>query len=369
LFKGFRQRRLGGTLPAMEQRRRRQVVAEVERLCRGVQDAAALQRAVADVLTVAVPFDRWCALSFDPVTGLPTGGFHTEGLPMPTMPRLLELEYGDEPDVGRLSDLARADDPVSVLSQLTGTDPLRSPRFRDVLQPSGLPHELRAVLRDGRAPWGAMVLFRGTDAPDFVPDDVDVLRAVGPRIAQALRLAQLRNAASSAYEDAAPGVVVLTVSGSRVTVDSGTSSARRRLLDIDDGAVDGVPVVVASLARSALARDGVARCQLRSRTGRWLTLHAERLSTTTVSVVVEPSQPAEVAALLSDAYGLTPRETEVVGLVARGHTNAEIARLLWLSPWTVGDHLKNVFEKTGVRSRGELTNRLFFDHYLPRLGG
>lgn len=353
----------------MEQRRRRQVVAEVERLCRGVQDATALQRAVADVLAVAVPFDRWCALSFDPVTGLPTGGFHAEGLPMPTMPRLLELEFGDEPDVGRLTDLGHAPDPVVVLSQLTGTDPLRSPRFRDVLQPSGLPHELRTVHRDGRTPWGALILLRGTDAPDFAPGEVDLLRAVGPRIAQALRLAQLRNAAFVADEDAAPGVLVLTVTGSRVTVDSGTSSARRRLTEIDDGAVDGVPVVVASLARSALARNGVARCQLRARSGRWLTLHAERLSTAAVSIVVEPSQPADVAALLSDAYGLTSRETEVVGLVARGHTNAEIARLLWLSPFTVGDHLKSVFEKTGVRTRGELTSRLFFDHYLPRLGG
>ncbi|WP_142025495.1 response regulator transcription factor [Blastococcus colisei] len=63
------------------------------------------------------------------------------------------------------------------------------------------------------------------------------------------------------------------------------------------------------------------------------------------------------------------RETEVVGLIARGHTDAEIARLLWLSLWTVGDHLESVFEKTGVRSRGEPTSRLFFDHYLPRLGG
>jgi DNA-binding CsgD family transcriptional regulator len=84
-------------------------------------------------------------------------------------------------------------------------------------------------------------------------------------------------------------------------------------------------------------------------------------------LVVEPARPADIAALLTDAYRLTEREAEVVGLVVRGHSNAEIARALWLSTYTVADHLKNVFEKTGVRSRGELTSRLFFDHYLPRL--
>ena len=78
---------------------------------------------------------------------------------------------------------------------------------------------------------------------------------------------------------------------------------------------------------------------------------------------------ADVAALLSDAYRLTAREAEVVALTVRGFSNAEIARTLWLSPWTVGDHLKNVFEKTGVRSRGELTSRLFPDHCLPAPGG
>jgi DNA-binding CsgD family transcriptional regulator len=349
--------------------RRRQVLAEAERICRSETDPTTLQRAVARALSAALPFDRWCAMSFDPVTALPTGGFHAEGLPMPVMPRLLELEFGPEADVGRLRDVARAVRPVAVLSELTGADPLRSPRFRDVLQPSGLPHEVRLVHRDGRAPWGAMILLRAGDVPDFTPGEADLLAALGPRIAAALRAAQLREAAATAGADDAPGVVLLALTERAVGIESGTPTARRWLAEIDDSALDGVPVAVASLARSAQARQRVARCRLRSRTGRWLTLHAERMSDATVSLVVEPSRPADVAALLSDAYRLTAREAEVVALTVRGHSNAEIARLLWLSPWTVADHLKSVFEKTGVRSRGELTSRLFFDHYLPRSSG
>ena len=48
---------------------------------------------------------------------------------------------------------------------------------------------------------------------------------------------------------------------------------------------------------------------------------------------------------------LTAREREVLGWVARGKTNAEIARLLWVAPNTVRKHLENVYAKLGVNTR------------------
>ncbi len=350
----------------MDQRRARSAMAEVERLCRTATDATELHRSVAAAVATAVPFDRWCAMTFDPATALPTGGFHAEGLPMPLVPRLLELEYGEEEDVGRLADVARAERPVLRLSVATGRDRSRSTRLRDVLAPSGLPHELRAVHRDGRTPWGAVILFRGADVADFSTAEETFLAATSARVAEALRRVQLVTATGEPAGDE-PGVVLLEVADGAVAVLTGSPAALQRLDEVDDETVDGLPFAVTSLARTAHGRRRVARCRLRTRSGRWLTLHAERLVGSTVSLVVEPSRPADIAALLSDAYRLTDREAEVVGLVVRGHTNAEIARALWLSPYTVGDHVKKVFEKTGVRSRGELTSRLFFDHYLPRL--
>ena len=48
---------------------------------------------------------------------------------------------------------------------------------------------------------------------------------------------------------------------------------------------------------------------------------------------------------------LTPREQEIVDLVAQGRTNAEIAAALWVAPSTVKKHLEHVYEKLGVGRR------------------
>jgi len=49
--------------------------------------------------------------------------------------------------------------------------------------------------------------------------------------------------------------------------------------------------------------------------------------------------------------GLTSREAEVLGWIARGKTNREIASRLFISPHTVRKHIENIFEKLGVRTR------------------
>ena len=55
------------------------------------------------------------------------------------------------------------------------------------------------------------------------------------------------------------------------------------------------------------------------------------------------------------ARAATPREEEVVKLVAEAHTNDEIAELLHISKKTVERHRANILEKLGMRDRVELT--------------
>ncbi len=162
--------------------------------------------------------------------------------------------------------------------------------------------------------------------------------------------------------------------GDEVRADVVTSAARHWLADVSDGEVgtSGLPFSVVSLAMCARsAGDGVVSTRLRSRAGRWLTLHAEVVeagSPVRVSLVVEPTRPHELAEVIARAYGLSEREREVARMAVSGHSNQAIAEALWLSPWTVQDHLKNVFGKLGVRNRAEMTARMFFDQYVPRLG-
>jgi DNA-binding CsgD family transcriptional regulator len=61
--------------------------------------------------------------------------------------------------------------------------------------------------------------------------------------------------------------------------------------------------------------------------------------------------------------GLTEREAEVLGLVAEGLTNAQVADRLYLSPRTVDFHLRSIYGKLGVSSRAAAT-RYAVEHHL-----
>lgn len=329
------------------------------------------------MLAPALRFDRWCGLLLDPATLMNTGGYHDEGLPVEVLPRLLEIEVG-EADANAMPTLHRSRAGVSTLDRATRGRSTDSRRFREVLAPVGLGREMRAVLRDRGSVWGGLVLFRSSSDPDFSDDDVALVAEVGAELARAVRRCLLHS--EHAHRDAAdgPGVAMLTVDGMDVSFDMTSRAAGRWLDDIPDGRVQpsGTPLTVVTLVQRALRSEtGAADIRLRGRSGRWLTLYAEAVEPTEprawptagcVSLVVEPTRPHELAEVIADAYALTAREREVARLAVTGLTNREIASTLWLSVYTVQDHVKAVFAKLDVRNRAQLTSRMFFDQYVPR---
>jgi DNA-binding NarL/FixJ family response regulator len=86
-----------------------------------------------------------------------------------------------------------------------------------------------------------------------------------------------------------------------------------------------------------------------------------------VAIVLERTNSPHASAVRLETYGVTAREREIAALLARGLSNPEIAATLVLSPYTVQDHIKSLFEKTQVASRHELVARIFLDDYAPHL--
>jgi DNA-binding CsgD family transcriptional regulator len=89
-------------------------------------------------------------------------------------------------------------------------------------------------------------------------------------------------------------------------------------------------------------------------------------ATDAIAVIIEEPSPAELAPVLMMAYGLTKQEQSLTALVCRGLPTKEIAAKLHITPNTVQDHLKSIFDKTGVSSRRELVATILQEQYLPR---
>ncbi len=65
----------------------------------------------------------------------------------------------------------------------------------------------------------------------------------------------------------------------------------------------------------------------------------------------------EAAAPAGDTPDLTRREREILRLLAEGHSNAQLAKLLWVTEQTIKFHLSNIYRKLGVSNRTEAARR------------
>jgi hypothetical protein len=193
---------------------------------------------------------------------------------------------------------------------------------------------------------GAGYLTRERGEPDFGRGEVSLLERVASHVGAGLKAAVLRaRATDGRREPGIPGVLTLDRMGS---ILSYTPTAERLLSEVEDLRPGwdrgGVPIPV-SRAAGALKRalnpasdgdqDFFPRVRLRARSGRWSTLHASltepapgRPSETLV--VISPSEPEEVARLNIASYGITPREEEIVKLVARVLDQGDLGRSLHL---------------------------------------
>jgi DNA-binding CsgD family transcriptional regulator len=337
-------------------------------------DLVSFWREVNDVIEPVVPhYMGACWYTLDPASLLITSHYN-EHMPM-LPPESLANEYYED-DVNKLADVARSPSGLSTLHQATGGDPSSSPRWQANIQLGG-DQELIVALRTaaGEA-WGGLGLYREPGEPMFDAGELGFVSAIAPVLGEGARRALLLGEATDPEGPQAPGLLVLS---SDWEVESATPGVERWVSDLPDGDWDAgrLPSAVLAVAgralRSADGRDWpgeVALARVLTRSGTWVVLHGATLvsdGSRRVAVIVEPAHPARITPLLMSAYGLSEREQDVTRLVLQGESTAAIAERLVVSPHTVQQHLKTIFEKTGVHSRRDLVGKVFFSYYEPRL--
>lgn len=349
---------------------------KIARLAGEGLDLVSFWRESTDAVASVVPhYMGPCWYTLDPASLLVTSHYQPEMPELP--PEWLAHEYYED-DVHKLADVARSERGYSTVHEATGGNPSRSKGWRLYVQPYGGDQELLIALRtrDGDA-WGLMGIYREPGQLTFSPEEVRFLHDVSTHLAEGARRSLLIGDAVDPEWPEAPGLVVLREDWS---VESLTPGVEHLLAELPDGAWEArgkLPPSVLAVAGRALrtadradAPGEVAFARELSRAGRWMVLHGAALvsdRTRRVAVIVEPAHPARIASLLMAAYGLTGREQDVTRLVLQGNSTVEIAGLLAVTTQTVQQHLKSIFDKTGVRSRRELVGKVFFAHYEPRL--
>ena len=355
-----------------------QLTAEVDRLGLQALPYAELHAEITERLRTVMKIDAACWHGLDPDNVLMTtanpvelfaNGFMTAENEMVGAGAVLASEYQRD-DVNTFASLAKRRVPSAILSETTRGRPERSARYNDFLAPFGLPHEMRtAMVSRGRA-WGGVIFHRTEASGDFTPVDAALLGKLSRPIAEAMRNT-LRFDAARRSGPQAPGMLVLGPTGDIEMSTPGTDLLldRLRYADPITRALPASILIIAAQTRAA-AKAGRQPPPLHvPAADGWITLHGSVPTGPSgrVAVVIQTTPESDAAPLRLEAFALTPREREIAALIAQDLDTAAIAERLFISPWTVQDHCKAIFDKTGTHTRREFRALVFFNDHLPAI--
>jgi DNA-binding CsgD family transcriptional regulator len=356
--------------------------ADIDVLSRAGLDLEAFLAEACNAIQRAVPWAGACVGTHDPATLILTSVRKFGALTANNDNDTLwgTIEYG-LCEATSFRSLALGGTRAVSMQELPDRQAETSPRMNRLMRPVyGFADEARVMFHDTTGVWGGMALLRGPDDSPFGADDIAYLATLSGPLARGVRSGILTRLADTAIVDlttGGPAVVILDRNDEIAQISRGASERLAALATtVHDGDPLSLVVSIANAARlaGATADAPLPRARVRTPSGQWLVLHASPLddalaATGQVVVTIEEARPPEIVSLVIAAYGLTPRERDVTRLVLQGVDTKEIAASLQVSTYTVQDHLKTIFDKAGVRSRRELIAQVYFDQYVPRIGG
>ncbi|WP_025025967.1 LuxR C-terminal-related transcriptional regulator [Caldalkalibacillus mannanilyticus] len=343
-----------------------------------IQDSRLFRKAVLDTLKSVLSFDAACLTTVDPYTLLSTGAYTDDSIEN-IHSLLFHSEYLTN-DYNQYLDLIHQNPSVATLFQATDGELKRSARYRDVLHPAGYGDELRAALTHKGKCWGFLTLFRSIASPVFDKTEIEFVSSLSSFLAQNLKEAVLLQPMSDqAWQEMKvpvkeKGMMMLT---SHLELFSSNPAGEYWFSQLREWEKINHPLIprpvraVCSLAQAnnlgringAKYTTQEARVCIPTPDGAFLSITASemydhRSSSKHLAVTLELAQPYEIMPFIMDGYGLSSRERQIIEFILRGDSTKELANTLSISTYTVQDHLKSIFLKTGVNSRRELISLL-----------
>jgi DNA-binding CsgD family transcriptional regulator len=313
-----------------------------------------------------VGFDAYAWLLTDPETSVGSAPLADVPSPLlPLLPRLIRLKYLTE--VNRWTTL---DSSVASLREATGGELSRSRVWRDLLGSYGIVDMASCVFRDRFGCWGFLDLWRTGAGTHFTEAEAAYLTSIVEAVTTTLRRCQANTfVVRPAREPRRFGPVVLLLSPELQVL--GQTPQTHEYLRVLVPPVDGrapIPASAYNVAAQLLAVEAdvdrnppSTRAHLQE--GLWVNMRAARIGDAepsgrqNIAVTIEETSPTERLSLFGRAFGLSAREIELLGHLMTGTDTRDVARRMFLSEYTVQDHLKSIFSKTSTRNRRSLLSR------------
>ena len=332
------------------------------RICHSSADARTLRLELLAAIGRVIGYDAYAWLITDPETSV--GSSPLADVPcLPQLPQLIRLKYLTA--VNRWTGLPSG---TASLSAATGGELSRSLLWRELLCQYDVTDIASSVYQDRFGCWGFLDMWRTRGAPPFRAADIEFLGHVAGPITTALRHSQARTFTPVTARERPPAGPVVLLLSPALNVRAQTPQTRRYLQAlVPPDAADQAPIPASAynvaaqlLATEARVDDHPPHARVHLADGVWLTLRATRMGTAQpgperdIAASIELAAPDDRASVFARAFGLSPRETELLRHLLAGASTRDVAQHLFVSENTVQDHLKSIFTKTTTRNRRTL---------------
>lgn len=309
-----------------------------------------------------IPFDAYCFSLLDPYRLLSSGAVTHEGIEI-IHDQLFSNEYAVN-DYNQFIDLIVENRPIASLFEVTNGHPELSERYVSILAPAGFTDELRVVFLEEEKCWGQLALFRRKDQPHFNPEEIKWLDTILSSTTASLKQFYLQGVEKDWHAAPSDTGIMMLSEGLELIGANETALELLQVLRAEEHIVS--PTLPRSIRVLCTSSHGEKKATSPSRSnllvyvsaGYYVSIQANALlnheGKLQFAISFQKATANDLIPLMSDAYQLSLREREVLAHILRGSSTKEISQALYISPYTVQDHLKSIFFKTKVTTRREL---------------